>query len=260
LEAIGLREYAGFLEASTTGATPKIEAWLPRRNRRNGIGIVIFPGGGYGGLADHEGKAFAEFFSAKGFASFVVQYRLGSQGHRHPAMLEDALAAIATVRRHAAELGLRKVGVMGSSAGGHLAAHAAVDWNRYQSAVPLRPDFAVLCYPVIAMRGPFCHRGSRDNLIGPKPPARRIREVSCLDRVSADTPPCFLWHTWEDPALPMDNTMLFAAALRTHKVPFELHIYPHGGHGLALNTRLPWAEQCMRWMKEDVTTDLNTEH
>ena len=249
-----MNELIGFLESSTTAAAPRIEAYLPKHGGGNGIGIVILPGGGYEGLAEHEGKAFAKFFSGKGFACYVVNYRLGSQGHRHPAMLEDALAAMGTVRKHSAEsgLGLSKVGVMGSSAGGHLAAHALVDWGIYESSVPLRPDFGILCYPVIDMKGEFCHHGSRDNLIGKNASGRLIQEVSCLDRVSASTPPCFLWHTWEDPALPMENTMLFAAALRRNKVPFELHIYPKGRHGLALDTKLPWAEACMRWMKEDV--------
>ncbi len=245
-----MNELIGSLESSLTDSAPQITVFPPAKNKYNGIGIVILPGGGYGMLAEHEGKGYGEFFSKNGFACFVVKYRLGSGGHRHPAMLEDALAAIETVRKYSekSRLGLKKVGIMGSSAGGHLAAHSLVDYAKYKSSVPLRPDFGILCYPVIDMRGNFRHQGSLNNLIGENPPEKLIDEVACLDHVSEKTSPCFIWHTWEDSGVPVENSLLFASALRKHGVPFELHVYEKGSHGLGLNTDFPWAQDCIRWL------------
>ena len=134
------------LESSLTGSAPQITVFPPAKNKCNGIGIVILPGGGYGVLAEHEGNGYAKFFSQGGVACFVLKYRLGPEGHRHPAMLEDALAGIETARKYSEKsgLGLKKIGIMGSSAGGHLAAHSLVDYGKYKSSVPLRPDFGIL--------------------------------------------------------------------------------------------------------------------
>ena len=203
-------------------------------------------------MAQHEGAGYAQHFSQAGIACFVVTYRLGTQGFRHPAMLEDALAAIATVRARAADWNLEpdRIGVMGSSAGGHLAAHALTAWDQVKSDVWLRPDFGVLCYPVISAQGPYAHRGSAANLLGDHPTSAQRDEISCEKQVTQDTPPCFLWHTGEDQGVPMENSMAFAWALREHKVPFELHLYAHGGHGLGLNASFPWADDCVRWITE----------
>lgn len=245
-----MSELIGSLESSLTGSAPHIKVFLPAKDKCNGIGIVILPGGGYGGLAEHEGKGYADFFSKNGFTCFVVKYRLGPEGHRHPAMLEDALAAIETAWKYSEKsgLGLKKIGIMGSSAGGHLAAHSLVDYAKYKSSVHLRPDFGILCYPVIDMKGKFRHQGSRNNLIGENPTEKLIDEVAILDRVSEKTPPCFIWHTWEDTGVPVENSMLFASALRKHGVPLELHIYEKGGHGLGLNAKFPWGQDCIRWL------------
>ncbi|MBU4201061.1 MAG: alpha/beta hydrolase [Verrucomicrobia bacterium] len=241
---------SGKLEQSLTQPAPSMACYLPAPQRQNGVGLIIFPGGGYGGLAEHEGKGYAEYFMNAGLSCFVVTYRLGSQGCRHPAMLEDALSAIYTIRTQAHELGVNpaKIGVIGSSAGGHLAAHALVGWSRYDSSVSLRPDFGILCYSVITMQGEFCHKGSRANLLGPDPAATLTAEVSCERQVTPQTPPCFLWHTEEDAGVPVENSMLFAAALRKSGVPFELHVYGKGRHGLGLNAGFPWAEECLRWL------------
>lgn len=243
----------GRLAGGTTDPAPEIEVWIPRRGA-TGIGLIVFPGGGYGGRSDHEGKGYAEYFSRCGVACFVVNYRLGSEGFRHPAMLEDALAALFAVRESAAGFGVdpRKIGLMGSSAGGHLAAHALVAWQRYESAVSLRPDFGILCYPVITSDGEFCHQGSMANLIGRSSAPALRDEVSCEKRVTKNTPPCFIWHTVEDRDVPVENSMLFASALRKHEVPFELHLYARGAHGLGLNTPFAWARDCERWMRETV--------
>ena len=247
-----MSELIGRLASSTTDAAPRITLYPPAPERRNGMGLIIFPGGGYGGLADHEGKGYAEFFAEAGITCFVVEYRLGSQGYRHPAMLEDALAAVATIRARADEFGLSadRIGVMGSSAGGHLTAHALVAWHQYESDVSLRPDFGILCYPVIDMAGEYAHVGSRRNLLGEDPSEELMHRVSCHEHVSAETPPCFLWHKCEDGSVPVENSMQFAAALRRHGVPFELHVYPRGRHGLGLNTDLPWGRDCVRWLVE----------
>jgi acetyl esterase/lipase len=239
----------GALKTATTAPCPEI-AYFPAGGEANGIGLIIFPGGGYGVLAQHEGAGYAESFSKAGIACFVVQYRLGSAGHRHPAMLEDALAAIATIRQRANEFGVDpgKIGIMGSSAGGHLAAHTLVAWHTYQAEVSLRPSFGILCYPVILSTGPFAHQGSMRNLAGAEASPERLEALSCEKHVTAQTPPCFLWHTVEDQAVPVENSLQFAAALRAHSVPFEMHIYPNGRHGLGLNTPFEWATACRRWL------------
>lgn len=247
-----MSELTGSLPHSKTDPSPRIESYLPASDKRSGVGLIIFPGGGYGGLAEHEGKDYAEFFRNEGICCFVVSYRLGSQGFRHPAMLEDALSAVHEIRNQADSLGLKpnKIGVMGSSAGGHLAAHSLVSYGTIESPVSLRPDFGILCYPVIAMSGEHCHTGSRANLLGDHPSEELIREVSCDDLVTAQTPPCFIWHTYEDAGVLFENSLLFAAALRRNGVPFELHIYHKGRHGLGLNADFSWANDCLRWIND----------
>ncbi len=244
----------GSLPTATTNPAPTIECYLPPSNQRNGTGLIILPGGGYRMLAGHEGKGYADYFVQAGISCFVVTYRLGGDGYHHPAMLEDALAAIYTVRSRADEWGVdpTKIGLMGSSAGGHLTAHALVAHARYQSEINLRADFGILCYPVIRMRGEFAHEGCRTNLLGAAPSEALIAEVAVDEFVTAETPPCFLWHTVEDASVPVENSLIFAHELRKHGVPFELHIYPKGRHGLGLNTELAWGQACLRWIGETV--------
>jgi len=249
-----MRTLIGHLENAATQPAPRIECYLPADlpvGGGAGIGLVILPGGGYGGLAEHEGRGYAEFFAGNGVACFVVTYRLATQGFHHPAMLEDALAAMATVREHAGEAGVKpaRIGIMGSSAGGHLAAHALTAYDTYHSSVPLRPDFGVLCYPVITMQSEHTHTGTRDNLLGTDQSPARLHAMSCERQVNAQTPPCFIWHTCEDDGVPVENSLLFAGALRQHGVPFELHVYDKGGHGLGLNAPYPWGMECLRWMR-----------
>ncbi len=241
----------GQLGSGTTAPAPEIECWLPERSA-TGVGVVVFPGGGYGMLAAHEGEGYARFLCAAGVAAFVVKYRLGSAGHRHPAMLEDGLSAVAAVRSRAAEFGVDpgKIGVMGSSAGGHLAAHVLVGWPTYASAVSLRPDFGILCYPVILSDGPYAHKGSMRNLAGEDAPAELLATLSCDRYVNKDTPPCFLWHTGADAAVPLENSLAFTVALRQHAVPFELHVYNQGRHGLGLGAPFDWGRDCLRWIGE----------
>lgn len=242
----------GSLPGAQTEPAPRIDCYTPDPAARNGCGLIILPGGGYGALAEHEGRGYADHFVTAGITCFVVTYRLGSAGFRHPAMLEDALAAVCTVRQQAARWGVdpARIGVIGSSAGGHLAALSLVAYERYHASVSLRPDFGVLCYPVIAMSGPHHHVGSRANLLGPEPDDSLVRAVECAAHVSKQTPPCFLWHTVEDASVDVENSLMFAAALRTHGVPFELHVYEKGRHGLGLNAEFAWATDALRWIEQ----------
>ena len=224
--------------------------------------MVICPGGGYGHLAKHEGEGYALFLNEHGVAAFVLKYRLGTDGYRHPSMLQDVARAVRLVRSRAAEwkLDAKRVGIMGSSAGGHLASTLLThfDAGNPDASDPVdrlssRPDLGVLCYPVITM-GSSSHAGSRKNLLGESPATELVELLSNETQVTADTPPCFLWHTVEDTTVPVENSMEFAGALRQAGVPFELHLYEKGRHGLGLGNRdggsmLPWADDCVRWLR-----------
>lgn len=196
----------------------------------------------------------AQHFAGKNINCFVVEYRLGSQGFRHPAMLEDALAAMYTIRSRAGDFGIdpNRLGVIGSSAGGHLAAHVSVAYDRLKTDVSLRPDFTVLCYPVISATHLSSHTGSVKNLLGENPSQEQLDEISCEKHVTEQTPPCFLWHTAEDDVVPPVNSMLFAEQLQNHGIPHELHIYARGSHGLGLGGNFTWEQDCLRWIHEQI--------
>jgi acetyl esterase/lipase len=243
---------------------PTLTVYLPHTGNETGAAIVIFPGGGYGGLASHEGEQYARFLNEHGIAGFVLKYRLGSAGYRHPTMLRDAARAVRTVRARASEwnVNVKRVGIMGSSAGGHLASTLLTrfDQGNPHSPDPVdhessRPDLGILCYPVITM-SEFTHKGSQYNLLGPDPTPEALKEVSSELHVTSKTPPCFIWHTWEDKGVPVENAMLFASALRKAGVPFDLHIYEKGAHGLGLGTREwqpdqrhPWTRDLIYWLQ-----------
>jgi acetyl esterase/lipase len=246
---------------------PTLTAYYPAAETATGASMVICPGGGYASLAPHEGEAYAHWFNEQGIAAFVLKYRLGSAGYRHPRMLEDAARAVRLVRFHAGEwkLDAKRIGLIGSSAGGHLASTLLTHFDAGQTnaadpvdRVSCRPDLGVLCYAVITM-GDETHRGSRNNLLGTNATPEMIQELSNQLHVSKETPPCFLFHTSEDAAVPVENSLEFAAALRRCGVPFELHVYQHGAHGMGLGSRAlhpdparmhPWAGECQRWLKE----------
>lgn len=201
--------------------------------------VVICPGGGYQHLSPREAEPVALAFAAKGFHACVVWYRLAP--HRHPAALHDVAAAVAWVRAHAQEhhADPDAIAVLGFSAGGHAAGSLGVRWQDAAlmaqaglTSEEVRPNAMVLCYPVVT-GGAFAHRGSFVNLTGVQD--RAVHEQYSLDTlVTGDAPPTFLWHTFEDGAVPVENTLLMASALRRSGVLTELHIFPHGGHGLAL--------------------------
>jgi len=244
---------------------PTLTRFLPDPAKATGAAIVICPGGGYGGLADHEGSQYARWLNEQGIAGFVLKYRLGSAGYRHPVMLQDAARAVRTVRARAKEWQLddKRIGLMGSSAGGHLASTLLThfDAGKPDAADPVerassRPDIGILCYPVVTM-GEFTHQGSKNNLLGKDPSPELVRELSNELQVTKETPPCFIFHTYEDPAVPVENSLQFATALRKARVPFDLHIYEHGAHGIGLGSRVygggerhPWTIECARWLKE----------
>ncbi|HOC55604.1 MAG TPA: alpha/beta hydrolase [Verrucomicrobiota bacterium] len=243
---------------------PTLTPYLPEPDKATGAAIVICPGGGYGGLAAHEGKDYARFMNEHGIAGFVLKYRLGSGGYRHPVMLQDAARAVRTVRARAAQWKLdpKRIGIMGSSAGGHLASTLVThfDAGKPDAADPIerassRPDAGILCYPVITM-GKFTHQGSKRNLLGNDPAPELVRELSNELQVTRDTPPCFIWHTCEDAGVPVENSLQFADGLRQAGVPFDLHIYQKGPHGLGLGTRdwnpekrHPWTRDCAYWLQ-----------
>ena len=246
--------------------TPTLTVFLPTSEKATGAAMVICPGGGYANLADHEGSQYARWLNAQGIAGFVLKYRLGSSGYRHPAMLQDAARAIRTVRARAGEwkLDAKRVGIIGSSAGGHLASTTITHWDLgiTNSPDPIeqqssRPDLAILCYPVISMNDPFTHKGSRANLVGTKAPTESLTELSADLQVNKDTPPCFLWSTMEDKTVPVENSLMLATALRRVGVPFDLHVYERGPHGIGLGNKTfdvanfhPWTRDCEFWLRE----------
>lgn len=249
------------------GETPKdiptLTPFLPEKPAAARAAMVICPGGGYGGLADHEGSHYAKFLNEHGIAAFVLKYRLGSSGYRHPIMLNDAARAVRMVRARATEWNIdpTNVGIMGSSAGGHLASTLLThfDAGNPEAADPIdrqssRPDLGVLCYAVITM-GEFTHKGSKKNLLGDNPSEELVTLLSSELQVKANTPPCFIWHTWDDSVVPVENSMQFASALRKNKVSFDFHVYQKGAHGMGLGIKgdpeksHPWTRDLVFWLK-----------
>ncbi len=241
---------------------PDLTAFLPAAGTANGASMLILPGGGYGKLAVHEGAGYAVWLNRLGVTCYVLKYRLGSNGYRHPVMLQDAARALRTVRAFARRDGLdpARIGIIGSSAGGHLASTLLTHFEAGQADAtdPIehessRPDLGILCYPVITL-GEFAHAGSRKNLLGNNPSADLLGFLSNETQVTAATPPCFLWHTVEDKAVPVENSLLFASALRRAGVPFALHVYEKGGHGLGLpehgKNAPTWDADCEYWLRE----------
>jgi acetyl esterase/lipase len=240
---------------------PTVTLYLPGAGR-TGAGVIVCPGGGYRNLAmDHEGHQVARWFNSLGVAAFVLKYRLGPKYH-HPVQLGDAQRAIRTVRARAAEYGLdpARIGIMGFSAGGHLASTAATHFDNgdAKSGDPIdragsRPDFAILGYPVISFTTEYTHRGSRQNLLGDNPDPDLVKLLSNELQMTAQTPPTFLFHTNEDTGVPPENSVLFYLALRKHRVPAEMHIYEKGRHGVGLAptdaTLATWPQRLADWLR-----------
>ena len=241
---------------------PKITVYLAPADRATGAAVVVCPGGGYRVVAaDHEGKQIALWLNSLGVSAFVLQYRLGERYH-HPVPLQDAQRAIRMVRSRSKGWGVdpKRIGILGFSAGGHLASTAAThfDDGRPEASDPVdressRPDFAVLCYAVITLEAPTAHAGSRQNLLGDPADPSLVALLSNDKQVTPRTPPTFLWHTADDTAVPVENSLLFFEALHKAGVPGELHVFPHGRHGLGLAPGDPavsqWPRLCAVWME-----------
>ena len=243
---------------------PTLTAHLPPPGKPARASVVVCPGGGYGHLAvDHEGRQVAEWLNGLGIAAFVLRYRHGKP-HRHPEPLMDAQRALARVRHDAAkwELDPDRIGILGFSAGGHLASSAGTLFHEGDpeaedplDRVSCRPDFMILVYPVITLEGEAAHRGSRRNLLGDDPAPELIERLSTHRQVTKRTPPTFLVHATDDRGVPVENTLLFYRALVKAGVPAELHVFPKGGHGFGLGKKgssaAAWPGLCARWLKRD---------
>jgi acetyl esterase/lipase len=241
--------------------TPTLTAYLPDKSKANGTAVIICPGGGYSYLVvNHEGKDVAQEFVKKGIAAFVLKYRLPNDLimiNREIGPLQDAQQAIKLVRDHATEWNINpsKVGIMGFSAGGHVASTLSTHYKKSlienQSNTNLRPDFSLLIYPVISFQDSILHKGSKKALIGENASADKVREYSNEMQVTGDSPIAFLVHCSDDKVVPVANSINYYNALHKNGVKAEMHIYETGGHGFGLNnttTADKWIERCFNWM------------
>jgi acetyl esterase/lipase len=243
---------------TNTEDTPTLAIYRPARP--TGSFMVVCPGGGYGGLAGHEAEPIALWLNKSGITAGVLTYRLAPKYH-HPCPLTDAQRAIRVVRANASawKLDKNRVGILGFSAGGHLTSTVATHFDKGDpNATDLverescRPDVAAPIYPVITLEPPFAHMGSRKNLLGETPTAEQVQLFSNHTQVTKETPPCFLMHTVEDTVVPVENSLLFATALAAHHIPFALHVYEKGQHGIGLGNdtiNKTWTTQCIAWLQ-----------
>lgn len=240
---------------------PSLTAYVAAKGPATGSAMILCPGGRYGQLVMKPIGPIVEWLNSIGIKAFVLKYRLGTNGYRYPVMLEDAQRAIRFVRAHAGEYGIdpHRIGIMGFSAGGHLAAATGTEVAEANASssdplqrVSSRPDLMVLLYPVITM-GSLTHLPSRDNLLGPNPSEALIDRTSNEKHVTADTPPTFLAQGADDQKVPVENSLMFAEALHHAGVPFELHIFEKGKHGFGLKQNDPaldmWPVLCEHWLR-----------
>jgi acetyl esterase/lipase len=242
---------------------PSVTIYRPAREKENGAGIIICPGGGYGHLAlGHEGRDIAEWMNGLGITAFVLKYRHRNTGYGHPAPMLDGQRAMRLARAGAEKYRLDrdKIGIIGFSAGGHLASTVGTHFDNGQAnaadavdRASCRPDYMILVYPVIALATDYAHGGSKKNLLGDKADPKLVASLSNETQVTEKTPPTFLMHTGGDSAVPPENSVLFYLALRKARVPAELHIYENGGHGYGLAPKDPvlatWRERCEDWLR-----------
>ena len=245
---------------------PQIEVYLPTKQNSTDMAVMIMPGGGYTGLAyDWEGTDMAKWWNSKGVAAFVLKYRLPlskSLENKEWVPLQDAQRAIRVIRSKAKEYNIdpKKIGIMGFSAGGHLASTLGTHYdqslpfmNDEIDQISARPDFQVLVYPVISMKEEITHGGSRNNLIGSSPSKELVEIFSNELHVDEETPPTFLLHATDDNAVKVENSLVFYQALKDHRVPVEMHIFPSGGHGFAFgrgNDALEqWTDLLIQWVR-----------
>jgi len=241
---------------------PDLSVFLPPADRANGTAVLICPGGGYAALAfDHEGNAIAKWLNDNGIAGIILKYRLPSDQimeNKSVGPLQDAQEAMRIIRRNALTWNIdpQKIGVIGFSAGGHLAStistHYAEKVYDVKDNTSARPDFSLLIYPVISFDTTFTHRGSRNNLIGMKPDDNLVRHFSNDLQITGDTPPAFLVHSADDRAVPVMNSISYFKGLQKFSIPSELHIFQKGGHGYGLatdrGTESSWPTLCIKWL------------
>ena len=243
---------------------PSMMVFLPAKEKANGTAVIICPGGGYGILAaSHEGTDVAKIFNEWGITAFVLKYRLPDDSImelKEIGPLQDAQRAIQIVREGAKKWGVdkNKIGIMGFSAGGHLASTAGTHFNHTVIAnkknTSLRPDFMLLGYPVISFTDSLTHMGSRNNLLGKNPSAEKITEYSNELQVTRETPPTFLVHAKDDGAVKVQNSLSFYDALLKNGVPAEIHLYEKGGHGFGMNNKTSdekWMDWLKTWMQKN---------
>jgi len=242
-------------------STPTLDVYLPDEKTETGTAVIICPGGGYGMESYRlEGTIIAEAFVRQGIAAFILKYRLPSDSimiDKSIGPLQDAQQAIKTVRMHASEwkLDTAKIGIMGFSAGGHLASTAGTHFDTSyipnDEKISLRPNFMILIYPVISMIDELTHKGSRENLLGKSPDASQIKLFSNEMHVNPTTPTTWITHTGDDTVVPVENSIRFYQELMRNKVPAEMHIYPKGNHGFVLNIPTDeWMQPLFVWMKK----------
>ncbi|HBC79932.1 MAG TPA: alpha/beta hydrolase [Bacteroidales bacterium] len=243
--------------------TPDLTVFLPDPAKANGAAVLICPGGGYGTLAfDHEGNAIAKWLNDNGIAGIILKYRLPSDRimtDKSIGPLQDAQEAMRVIRRNAVEwkINPKRVGVIGFSAGGHLASTISTHYNdkvyEVKDNISARPDFSLLIYPVISMDTAITHRGSRNNLIGIDPTEKNVLRFSNEKQINGDTPPAFLVHSSDDKAVPVMNSIGYYLGLQKKGIPAELHIFQKGGHGYGLSpnggTESSWPDLCIKWLK-----------
>ncbi len=267
-QTIDLWDKENYDSAGNNGFRPTLDTYVLSGNKARGA-VLICPGGGYVFTSDREAEPIAMRYNAAGFHAFVLYYSVAPA--RHPQPLLDVSRAMCIIRENAAKWNIApdKIAVCGFSAGGHLAASLGVHWAKpYIQEAPgiiknmNRPNALILSYPVITS-GPFAHRGSFQNLLGNTPAENLLEEMSLELQVNKNTAPAFLWHTFDDQSVPVENSLLFAQALRKSNVPFELHIYPEGSHGLSLANEetaeeglepdihiATWMPLCIEWLKQ----------
>jgi acetyl esterase/lipase len=235
--------------------TPALQIFLPAAGTEHGSAIVVCPGGGYGGLAPHEAGKVGQFFASHGIAGFVLRYRLGPKYH-YPVEIEDGQRAVRWVRAHAADYGFdpKRIGIIGFSAGGHLATSVATHFDAGDprsedpvDRVSSRPDLQIAIYPVIDMSGPDTHKGSRNNLFGPNPEPELLERFSNQKAVTKDTPPAFVVHSITDKVVPVSNADNYVAALKAAGVDAQYVRLEEGPHGFGLTDK--WTPQCLEWLK-----------
>jgi acetyl esterase/lipase len=241
---------------------PTITAYLPRTTPQGMAAVIICPGGSYVSLAmNHEGRQVANYMNSLGVMAFVLKYRLGPKYH-HPVELGDAQRAIRMLRLHAAEwrIATDRIGILGFSAGGHLAMSASTHFDAGQAGasdavdrVGSRPDFSVLGYPVISLVEPWTHKGSRNNLLGLDPDPELAKSLSGEQAVTKETPPTFIFQTNADTTVPAENAIYYFLALRKAGVPAELHVFEKGPHGMGLAMEDPanseWSKLLTNWLR-----------